>query len=132
MQPFEGAAHVQKIRCSGETLPSDAELMSMVMYQAFDQRVLSVLNLNKQQCSTSAEFVSCAVDKLESKKSSVTVLVSDLQEGQWRAYGCNVSVLFPATGKNDIFSWSVTVRRHSKSCVEEEGRVGFACVGETC
>lgn len=112
--PFQGAGGVQELRCTGETLPGDADLMSIVLYRGWDHRVMSILNLRKRQCSTAGDYVSCLINEGDSRKSAVKALVSDLLEGQSRSYGCNVSVL-TSKGRFEAVSWSVTALRRSKS-----------------
>ena len=114
VQPFQGVSSVQELQCSGDTLPSDADLMSIVLYQRANHHVMSILNLRKRQCSTSGDYVSCVINESDSRKSVVKALVYDLPEGQSRAYGCNVSVL-TSKGRFEAVSWSVTAHHQSKS-----------------
>ena len=116
VHPFQGVISVQELRCSGHTLPSDADLMSIVLYQGVGSghHVMSILNLRRRQCTTSGDYVSCLINENDSRKSAVKALVYDLLEGQSRAYGCNVSAL-TSKGRVEVVSWSVTAQRQSKS-----------------
>ena len=112
---FKGFHDIQQIQCSGEALPPDSDLFFMVLYQVTDNsdggiKTLGQLNVNKRECSTSEDYVSCDIVESESRRSRLKALVADLAEGQSRVYGCNVSALMSGV-RMQTFSWSVTVRR---------------------
>ena len=86
----------------------------MVLYEKQSDKVLSLADLSKEQCSTDSDYVSCEIDAVDSKNSLLRVLVVDLAAGQSRAYGCNVSVL-TSKGRFEAVSWSVTAHHQSKS-----------------
>ena len=85
----------------------------MVLYEKQSDRVLSLADLSKKQCSTASDYVSCQIDATDSKKSLLKVLVVDIAEGQSRAYGCNASIL-TSGGRFQVVSWSVVVRHQSE------------------
>ncbi|KAL8563675.1 hypothetical protein ACOMHN_035409 [Nucella lapillus] len=111
--PFQGSGHIQQVVCSGDTLPSDADLMSIVLYTQTKDRVLSILNLRKRQCTMASEFVLCSINDGDSRRSVVKILVLDLvSEEESRVYGCDVTML-TSKGRSEVLSWSVTVRYQS-------------------
>ena len=109
---FQGIHELQEIQCSGENLPPDSDLMTMVLYEARSNKVLAAANLKNQECSTSSSYIACHLDT-DSRKSKLKALVDDLAEGQSRVYGCNVSV-FVSGFRAQLFSWSISVKRISK------------------
>lgn len=106
---FRGLPHVQEVRCSGHSLPSDTDLFSMLVFDAGQQSVLAVANLKKRECSTSQTFTSCDLGHEDSKQDALRVLVVDLKEGETRMYGCNLSVLAEGGRRFEVLSWSVVV-----------------------
>ena len=110
---FQGFHNLREIQCSGESLPPDSDLMTMVLYAADSTGILAAANLRKQECSTSKSYVACRIDATDTRKSKLKVLVDDLVEGEWRVYGCNVSA-FVSGSRVQLYSWSITVYRISK------------------
>ena len=101
------------MECTGATLPADTDLLSMVLYQVSSAKLLAIANLRKRSCSTSQTFIACHIDESDSRRSKIKALISDLTEGQSRAYGCNLTSLNSA-GQSSIVSWSLVVTRSSK------------------
>lgn len=123
---FKGFRDIQQIQCSGEALPPDSDLFFMVLYQVTDTasdggiKTLGQLNVNKRECSTSEDYVSCDIVESESRRSRLKALVADLAEGQSRVYGCNVTALISGS-TTGIMSWSITLHhvpsKFFKGCV---------------
>lgn len=110
---FQGFHDLQEIQCSGENLPQDSDLMAMVLYEAISNNILAVANLRKMECSTSSKYVACQLDGTDTRKSKLKALVDDLDEGQSRVYGCNVSA-FASGIRMEALSWSITVHHISE------------------
>ena len=94
-------------------MPPDSDLFFMVLYQVTDTsdggiKTLGQLNVNKRECSTYEDYVSCDIVESESRRSRLKALVADLAEGQSRVYGCNVSALISGSTAG-IMSWSITL-----------------------
>ena len=85
----------------------------MVLYEKQSDKVLSLADLSKEQCSTDSDYVSCEIDAVDSKNSLLRVLVVDLAEGQSRTYGCNASIV-TSGGRFQVVSWSVVVHHRSE------------------
>ena len=108
---FKGFHDIQQIQCSAEALPPDSDLFFMVLYQVTDKsKTLGKLNVNRKECSTSEDYVSCEIFESESRRSRLKALIADLAEGQSRVYGCNVTALISGS-TTGIMSWSITVYR---------------------
>ena len=105
---FQGFQDIQEIKCSGESLPQDTDVMFVVLYQVATKKVLATMKVNRRECTTSEDYNSCYISDGDSRKSYLTALISDLVEGQSRVYGCNVSALISGT-RMEIFSWSIAV-----------------------
>lgn len=99
--------------CAGDNFKADDKLLSMTLFTMSDDKVVASVNLADKSCMTSGAFSSCTVDDRDLSKTRLRTLVPDLQEGETRPYGCNVTV-FVAGGRINIKSWSVSVRRLSK------------------
>lgn len=112
-RPFQGFTAIQSVECTGATLPGDWDLLSMVLYRVSSSELLAIANLRKRSCSTSQTFIACHIDESDSRGSKIKALISDLTEGQSRAYGCNLTSLSSA-GQSSIVSWSLVVTRPSK------------------
>ena len=110
-RPFQGFDDIQEIRCSGETLPQDTDVIVVLLYEVSggSSSLLGTMNVNKGDCTTSDDYASCYVSDGDSRQSSLSVLISDLAEGQSRVYGCNVTALLSRIHTR-VYSWSVTVR----------------------
>ncbi|XP_025102313.1 uncharacterized protein LOC112568945 isoform X6 [Pomacea canaliculata] len=102
--------NIHRVVCSGASLEADVDVMAMVLYRVADDRVLAYVNQAKQECTTSELFVSCDVDTTDSKRSRLSVLISDLAEGETRTLGCNISTI-AAGGRFRTLSWRIVLRQ---------------------
>ncbi|KAK7490329.1 hypothetical protein BaRGS_00018490, partial [Batillaria attramentaria] len=107
---FRGFHNVQEIECSGAPLPTGSSLYALVLFEKSSDKVLSLADFSKKQCTTSENFVSCNMDETDFKKSTLRALVVNLAEGESRVYGCNASILTPG-GRFSVISWSLTVHQ---------------------
>ena len=83
--------------------------MFVLLYEVTSRKILATMNVNKKECTTSEDYVSCDVVDGDSRKSSLSALISDLAEGQSRVYGCNLTALMSRSSVQ-TFSWSITVQ----------------------
>ncbi|XP_025102314.1 uncharacterized protein LOC112568945 isoform X7 [Pomacea canaliculata] len=102
---FQGHDHVLEVECSGETLASDKDLLSMVLYSARDNKVLATVNLKTRECATSDRFSSCVFDERDSHRTRLRALVLDIAEGETWPFGCNLTTFKTADGAIFV-SWT--------------------------
>lgn len=86
----------------------------MVLYEASNDQMIAYANVGKPECTTAKSFSLCVVDRKESRKSNLKVLIADLYEGQSAVYGCNLTYVVPG-GRSKIISWFLQITRISKS-----------------
>lgn len=113
-QTFQGDSSILEVRCSGQTIPSDAKLVSLVLYTLKDNKMVGSVSPMAGDCFTSESFTSCDIDPKDSRHVAVATLVLDLGEGESREYGCEVTLL-ASGGRSKITWWSMVVRAVGKS-----------------
>lgn len=113
-RPFQGYSGVQEMRCSGEMLTSDVDVLSLALYRVPDNKVIASSNHRNRKCRTSENFVSCEINDVDSRQSRLTILVTDLAPGHSRAYVCNATTV-EASGETKVISWRIHARHLSKS-----------------
>lgn len=127
-QQFRELSSIQEVECSGLSLDSDADLLSMTFFTSKDKRVLGYVNFGKRECSTSEVFVLCEMDNKDSRRTRLKALVSDLEAGETREFGCNVTSL-KTGGWTKTFSWTVSVNSSREYARNDMGAVTLATVG---
>ena len=115
---FFNINNILEVECSGEKLPSNVDLLSMVLYEVSSRgrqttRMLASVNFGTSKCLTSSSFGSCSVDKNNSRKTKLKAIVMDMKEKEVRHYGCNVTS-FQSGGKTTVFTWSTLARLKRK------------------
>lgn len=108
-----GFQDIQEVQCTGDTLSTNVDILSMVLYRESDDRVIAYANIGKGECSTSQTLVACEIYASDSRKSKLKALIVDLTEGQSRTFGCNVSTI-ASGGRLKTLSWVIAVHRASK------------------
>ncbi|KAK7490328.1 hypothetical protein BaRGS_00018489 [Batillaria attramentaria] len=108
-----GKDHIQEVVCTGEWLSSEVNPILMVLFSWRQNQVIASVNLASKECLTARSFSSCRIDEANSRRTRLAALVVDLEYGEERVYGCNVSVVESGT-RMVSFSWRVTVKRVSK------------------
>ena len=83
------------------------------MYTLPDHVLLATLNVISNTCVTLGEMSSCVVNKTDSHKSKLRILVSDLKEEESRQYKCTGNTL-DSYGLTDTVTWEILVTRYSK------------------
>lgn len=113
---FKGIPSLQEVECKGESLKPDVKLLSLKMYRVSDNAVLASLNVFENSCLTEDDFSSCFVDTRDTHQSKLRVLVDDLEAGESREYGCQVSTM-TTSGDTYVHSWSTLVFRKRMSVI---------------
>ena len=91
----------------------DREVLSLLLLDLETGQILASLQPMSKQCTTSERFSLCRIDERDSRKSSLSTLVVDLEENSSRRYGCEV--VSSKTGeRSNISVWSVEVAGVSK------------------
>jgi hypothetical protein len=110
---FRGLPSIQEVECWGGKLSSDVKLISLQLVQLPESTVLASLNVISNYCMTFSEYSSCAIYEVETHKSTLRVLVHDLDEGESREYGCVVNTVNPL-GNPVLKNWKLAVTAISK------------------
>lgn len=110
---FLGFPSLQEVRCSGTSIQTQVEVMSLELFQPHNDKVLAIIFPIRNTCKTFTAYSSCSVDTGDTRKSSVRTLVSDLEEGETTRLGCNVTTL-RGDGHAQMFSWFISVHRKRK------------------
>ena len=110
---FKGFPSIQEVECWGNGLNPEVKLLSLRLYRTSDNFVLASLNVFADSCLTYTDYSSCSVNTRDTHQSRVRVLVSDLEEGDSRRYGCKANVV-GSDGEPSKVVWSTVVRRRSK------------------
>ena len=113
VRDFLGFPSLQEVECSGGSLKTKVNYLSLTLFKMSDKSVIATLISSKNTCKTFLEFSSCTIDSSDSRKSMVRTLVADLEEGGSTALGCNVTTVLES-GHPRVFSWSLLVRRRSE------------------
>ena len=116
---FKGFHSLQEVVCSAGTLRPEVKVLSLKMFTLPENSVLATANPVMKECVTFREYSSCSVDGSDTRKSEVRVLVSDMDEGEIRRFGCRVNS-FDSLGDTISTAWSVTVERRSKYTPENK------------
>lgn len=109
---FRDIPSLQLVECSGELLDSSIDILGISIFTTVSHAVVAYVNLRSGECSTSGSYSSCVIDKSDTRKTRLVVLVDDLTENQSRAYGCNVTSF--RAGHSHVVSWSISVHGLSR------------------
>ncbi|KAK7488916.1 hypothetical protein BaRGS_00019873 [Batillaria attramentaria] len=108
---FRGFSSLQEVECSGANLSSEVKLLSLRIFQNSEDSVLAFMNLWTNECTTHVNYSSCKIDSSDTRKSRLRILVSDLEEGESRSYGCKASI-FHSAGDTSSMTWTLNVKRN--------------------
>lgn len=112
MRPFMTSHTILEVECSGEGLPADTDLTSIALYSAdddVDHHVIASVNLVHDRCLCASGFAACHLDRGDSRRTRLRVLVQDLARGDSRVYGCDVSTFKPGE-RPQFVSWKLRVQ----------------------
>ena len=110
---FRGFPSLQEVECTGQSLKPEVKLIALQMYTLPDRRLLASMNVISNECVTLGDYSSCRVNKTDTHKSKLKLLVSDLREGKSRGYQC-IANTFDSYGSTRVFTWTITVERLGK------------------
>ena len=110
VQFFKGFPELQEVECLAAILRPELKLFSLKMFSVDNNVVLATANAMTEECVTFTEYSSCYVDRTDSRKSKIRVLVSDMKEGEMKQFGCRVNS-FDSLGDTITTTWSITVER---------------------
>ena len=113
MTDFKGFPSLKEVECTGASIESGVDLLSLTLFKTAESKVLAILNTIKSTCKTFSEFSSCFINIGEPRKSVLRTLITDLQEGETVVLGCNVTT-FVEIGHAPRHSWTIPVYRRSK------------------
>lgn len=111
VRDFRGFPSIQEVECWGGTLEADVKLLSLKLFEAASDSVVAYVNPLTSECLTFREFSSCLIDAIDTRKTKLRVLVSDLEEGHSREYGC-VATRLKALDTHKV-TWKIAVQRRS-------------------
>ena len=112
---FKGFLSLQEVECSAGNVKADLKVFSLKMFSMPENIVLATANPVIDECVTFTVFSSCSIDRVDTRRSKLRVLVSDMEEGEVRRYGCRVNS-FDSFGDTVTSTWSISVERQSEYC----------------
>ena len=107
---FKGFPSLQEIACTAGNLRTEAKVLSLKMFTLPGNIILASANPVMKECVTFREYSSCSVTGSDTRKSELRVLVSDMDVGEVRRFGCRVNS-FDSVGDTISTTWSITVER---------------------
>ena len=108
VRDFQGVQSIQEIECSGSGLDPTFDLLSMSLFTARDDKTIAFVNFAKKECSAYVGFSACFVMETDSHTTHVKSLILDLNPGQRRRYGCNLTAA-TKEGKTVTVQWFLNV-----------------------
>ena len=109
-----GRRDLLEIVCSGRQLPLSVDVTSMKLFTHATNAIVALVFPTKNVCKTFSYYTSCDVKQLDTRKSSVSFLVTDLSPGKKRQLGCNISVV-DHVGDVQVYYYSIYVESQSKA-----------------
>lgn len=116
---FRGMSSIQEVECSGEALPGDTKLFSMVLYNILDRRNVAYVNRLDGECYTSLLYSACFMDTSDSRKTRLVTLVTGYRDGAPLVFGCNMSTF--RMGVAELVSWFLPVKLIGRSLLSSTG-----------
>lgn len=104
---------IHEVECSGQSLHTELDLLTMVFYEVTSDETLGFVNHGKRECTAAHVFVSCDVDDRDARRTRLKALISDLAEGESRAYGCNITAV-GTRGRSKLLSWTISIHQISE------------------
>ena len=114
VQDFRGFPSLQEVECFGGSLRAEVKVLSLKIFRSLDGSILAYANPLTNECITYLEFSSCVIDASDTRNTRVRILVSDLEQGQSRRYGCEIISFKSGQGTNTSVSY-IVVRRKGRS-----------------
>ena len=110
---FKGFPSLKEVECWGGSLEPEVKLMSLQMYTLPERTILASLNVITKNCVTFGDYSSCFIDKDDTHKSRLRILVYDLGEGESKDFGCTANSL-KSLGNTQTLTWIISVTRKSE------------------
>ncbi|PVD27099.1 hypothetical protein C0Q70_12250 [Pomacea canaliculata] len=88
-------------------LGSDVTVVGLTLYCVNTSEVLAYVNVVSRECSTSSSYSSCFIAADDTRKIRVKTLASEIDDGKYLEYGCNVTSL--RAGKTHLVTWTTRV-----------------------
>ena len=107
---FQGHEGIYEVECSSDLLDSNTNLRDMVLYNVATDEALASVNVKSKECFTRAGYVSCGFQRFWPSRAKLRVLVVDLQFGESRLFGCNLTSS-PSGSVINTVSWRIVVIR---------------------
>ena len=107
---FQGHEGIYEVECSSSVLDSNTNLRDIVLYSVANNEALASLDVKSKQCFTRVGYVSCLFDRFWSSRTVLRALVVDLQFGESRLFGCNLTSS-PSGSVINTVSWRIVVIR---------------------
>ena len=113
VRDFQGFPSLQEVECSGRTLRTQVDFLSITLFRLSDGRTLAKLKTGDNTCKTFVEYASCTLASGDRRNSVVRTLVSDFPSGRSVSIGCNITGVVDS-GHAHIFSWIIHAEKGSK------------------
>ena len=107
---FRGFPSLQEVECTGTSLRPEVKLIALQMYRLPDNRLLASMNVISNECVTWGDYSLCRVNKTDTHKSKVKLLVADLNDGESREYKCTANT-YDSYGFSKVFTWTIMVKQ---------------------
>ena len=114
VQTFKNISQIQEVSCSGASLNTPIDFLSLTLFQVSSNKEISTLRTAQNTCHIFRNYSSCRIDTGDIKNSVLKMLVSDLKGGEWIVIGCNVTSV-PRRGSPQVFAWTAKVEVKSKN-----------------
>ena len=113
VRQFKGISSLLEVECSAISLTAGVKIFSMKLFSVPDNILHAKANPLNDNCFTFLELTSCTINKSDTRKSKLRILVSDLKEGEGRKYGCSATS-FDSDGDTVTSTWVIDVIRNSE------------------
>ena len=113
VREFKNISSLIEVECSASSLTAGVKIFSMRLFSVPDNVLHAKANPLNENCFTFLELASCTINKDDTRKSQLKILVSDLKEGERRRYGCSASS-FESDGDAVTSTWVIDVTRNSE------------------
>ncbi|KAL8563661.1 hypothetical protein ACOMHN_035395 [Nucella lapillus] len=110
VRDFSGSPDILEVVCSGTALASDVSLLTMTLYSVPSNHVQATASVFDDQCTTTGVFASCLVDRQNSRKSQLKMLVMNLEVGTRLGFGCEITSV-KSGQRSSTSSWTIEVQR---------------------
>ena len=107
-QSFRGTSKIQQVKCDAKVLKSNVKLISIQLINGKDIAPLASLNVLANTCLTSKQFTSCVIDPVNTRQSTLRVLVHDSDEYKSNTYICKITTVNRIWQATEV-TWMLTL-----------------------